>query len=280
MQELYVVDVRSAVIPVAGERQVVFHGINKSGSLAMANVINEAYFAAHRANDVYSAYHAVPRETERVIEILHRSTGHSFFVAHYLYGATELPGTALWVTQVRHPVQRTLSVHGWLRRNYLRKHGDLEGFPDLASWILTSKGRRFTQMSQLAIGFGEDYKPRVARTKPAELRRVALDRLENDIAWFGIAEVFEESIFALAHLCGLPAVPPWQKDTRNQWREPLSETEPATIALIQETFAEEIAFYDEALALFRSRIATTDFGSSFAAYKERCSSEYGERFSP
>jgi hypothetical protein len=275
MDERFRVAVSCPAIPVAGDRQVVFHGINKSGSLAMANVIVQAYHDARRANDVFSVYHGIPHELDRFIPIIQNSSGHAFFVAHYLFGAVDLGPDALWVTQVRHPLQRTLSVHGWLKRGWEKKHGNLDEFPGLREWVLGTRGRQQTQMAQLAVGFGDGYRQRVSEMGSAVMREAALEVLERDFAWFGVAELFEESIFGLAHLCDLPEVPPWEQDTRNRWRQPLAEVDEETIALIHETMADEMAFYEAALALFRRRVEGADFGPSFDAYKARCLPEYG-----
>jgi hypothetical protein len=274
MNEPFIVQVTSPDIPVANDRQVVFHGINKSGSLAMADVIVQAYHDAGRANDVFSVYHGIPHEMDRFTPIVENSSGHGFFISHYLFGAVDLGATGLWLTQVRHPLQRTLSVHGWLKRGWEKKHGNVDEFPGLRDWVLWTCGRRETQMAQLAVGFGDGYRQRVLHMATEEMREVALERLERDVAWFGVAELFEESIFSLAHLCGLPAVRPWERDTRNRWRESLADVDEDTISLIYETLAEEFAFYEGALALFRSRIESADFGPSFDSYKARCSSEY------
>jgi len=277
MPDAYDVAVSCAAIPVAGDRQVVFHGINKSGSLAMARVVREGYYAAGRANQFFSSYHGIPAGDKRLIEVIDHSSGHAFFVGHGLWRAAQ-PRDAVWVTQVRHPLSRTLSVYGWLKGAWLGKHGDADGFPSLRDWVLGAPGGRArTQMLQIALGYVDDRGSRSLQLSARDMRELALQRLEQEFAWFGIAEVFEESIFALAHVCGLAAVAPWRKDTRNRWREPLAGTDPETVALIEETYAEEIGFYEDALALFRRRIAGADFGASFEGYKADCAGEYVER---
>lgn len=277
MNAMHDVAVACSAIPVAGERQVVFHGINKSGSLAMARVLREAYYAAERANQFFSSYLGLPDTEQKLVDVIEHSTGHAFFIGHKLWRAAQ-PRDGLWVTQVRHPLPRTLSVHSWLKGKWIRDHGDETGFPSLRDWILkTPGGRGQTQMGQIAVGFVGGRKSQSTSFTAREMREIALERLEHEFAWFGVAELFEESIFALAHLCGLSSVPPWRRDTRNQWREPLAGTDPETVALIEETYAEEIGFYEDAVALFRRRIADADFGPSFEDYKAHCAGEYGER---
>ncbi|HOY76922.1 MAG TPA: hypothetical protein PLH23_04910 [Hyphomonadaceae bacterium] len=262
-------------LPVAYDRPVIFHGLNKSGSLVMADVMRDGYFRAGRAHQYISNYHNVPREPEDHINIInHTRKGHAFFVAHYLYGFVTHP-TAMWVTQVRHPVPRALSVHGWMKRNHLQREGNLDTFPDLTKWIRSTRGAKNTQMVQIALGGA--YKSDVMKYSAAEISEMAIENLERDFAWFGVAEIFEESIFALASICDIPVVSAWKKDTRNQWREALADQDKLLLELLEETFQWEIRFYLKALELFRSRINALRFGPGLATYKEACSGQYGER---
>jgi hypothetical protein len=297
MSERFPVAVSAQHLPVAGDRPVVFHGVNKSGSLAMSNVIRDAYHAEGRGERFFSTYHAEPRDFEQFARLLQRNTGHGFFVSHYIYPGVEPPSDALLVTQLRHPLPRLLSVHGWSKRNYIKRHGTSDDFPDLETWVrrrwIRNKSLIHMQVTQFAVGFPAGYnstdpakraaarvrrKEKLAQLSPEMACEMALENLDRDFAWYGIAELFEESIFALAHICGLGSVRPWQKDTRNRWRESLAETEPYVIELIYErVLPDELRFYDAALAMFRDRLADVDFGASFIPYRERCEGEYGER---
>jgi len=273
--DLYQLCVASDLIPVADDGPVAFHGVNKTGSLAMANVMRQSYFAAERADQFFSVYHGVPRKLDDMCDILRHSRGHNFFVSHNLFGAVDLPASGVLVTQVRHPLSRTLSIFGWMKRNHLNRHGNLDAVPPLERWIVALKGFKHSQMHQIALGFGTTP---LARDVPVQdLFDMATANLEWAFDWFGIAELFEESIFAMAHICGLPAVLAWEKDTRNQWRDPAAELDESTGDLIRESLELEFAFYEHALQLFRSRLEDVDFGDTLAAYKERCCGEYGER---
>lgn len=276
MEERFPVTVTSSMLRRAGTRPVVFHGVNKSGSLTMANVLREAYYHDGRANQFFCSYLGIPKGQADFNRILTSSSGHGLYISHYIYRDVPLPPDAMLVTQVRHPLPRTLSVYGWLKRNHLNRHGNSDDFPPLAKWVRSMKGRGHTQMAQFAHKHGitrED----TAGLSNNELYELAVGNFERDVAWFGIAELFEESAFALAHICGLDAIPPWEKDTRNRWRQPLSETDDDVVELIRETNAHEFKFYERALATFRKRIEGIDFGPSLDPYKERCNAEYGER---
>jgi hypothetical protein len=277
MEERYAIASTSSLLTVAEDRPVVFHGVNKSGSLAMANVLREAYYDQGRANQFFCSYLGIPKWQADFNRILTSSTGHSLFISHYIYRDVPLPPDAILVTQLRHPLPRTLSVYGWLKRNHLNRHDNkLDGFPSLEAWIRSMKGRGHTQMAQFAHKLGVTREDTVGLTND-ELYELAVENFERDVVWFGVAELFEESAFALGHICGLESIAPWSKDTRNRWRQSLSETDEAIIELIQETYAHEFRFYERALETFRARIEEIDFGPSLDAYKARCNAEYGER---
>lgn len=277
MTELFPVHVRGSGVPASHEGPVVFHGANKSGSLAMSEVIRDAYRAEGRLDQFVSTYHREPQSLEDFAVLLGSATDHAFFVSHYIYRRMALPSHALLTSQVRHPIPRVLSVYGWLQRGHLRKRGTLDGFPNLRDWILRTQGTHHTQMVQFAVGFAEDRRDAVNGLRRSEIRDIALENLHTDFAWFGVAEFFEESIYAMAHMCGLKAVPPWAKDVRNSKRPRLADTDDRTVELIRQVFEYEIEFYEAALVTFKKRMEHIDFGPSIDEYKERCSNEYGER---
>ena len=275
--ELFPIEVTSELLSARTEGPVAFHGVNKSGSLAMADVLRKSYYAADRADEFFSVYHGVPRHMSDLCDILTHSRGHNFFVAHNLFGAVELPVTGAMVTQVRHPLSRTLSIWGWMKRNYLNREGNLEGLPSLQEWVPVLKGYKHTQMFQLAMGFRDGVPTRDPKMPLQDICDIATANLEQAFDWFGIAELFEESIFAMARLCGLPAVVPWERDTRNQWREPAADLDQEAVDLIRGSLEHEFVFYERALSLFRRRLDKVDFGASLPAYKARCGAEYSER---
>lgn len=274
---MYVVAINAPGFKAVGDRPIVFHALNKSGSLAMQTVLRAAYFADNRAQQFFSYKRGMNEDPDDMQELMNCSSGHRFFVAHYLYGLPHLPADAVLVSQVRHPLPRVLSTYGWARRNYERRHGTTDGMPTLAAFIESDKRHARTQMSQFAVGFAADRAKRLRRMSADDLLEVAIENLENDFHWIGIAEYFEESIFALAHLCGLTQVPAWQKDTRNRWRQPLTDTDPEIVNLIRDLNTHEFLFYEHAVALFRTRVAHFDFGATFPSYCDACSQEYGER---
>lgn len=281
---LFTVSVNDAILPRAlPDRNIVFHGVNKSGSLAMANVLRAGYFASGRANQFFSTYHKIPwMEHNRhnpLPDIIEASTPNgTLFISHDLYGAfDETKARALVVTQFRHPVARIVSIHSWLRKYHASGYGGPEGFPTLQKFAETSRGISHSQISQVAVGFGKGWLERVHKLTAAQMLELALEAIDRKIAWFGLAELFEESIFTFAALCGLRSVPSWAKDDRNAERMLVADLPSDARAAIEFHYEAEIDFYRQAKAMFLSRIGKLDLGADLAAYRTACASQYKER---
>jgi hypothetical protein len=277
--EQYQVGVSGPLPTGSPERNIIFHGVNKSGSLAMSEVLRSSYYASGRANRFFSSYHSLPSNTEAIINIAHASEPNgTLFVSHYLYGAVDLArAQAIMVSQFRHPLPRVLSVHEWLRKHHVATQGADKPFASLEEFVSKSKGISHSQIAQFSVGYGPGWQERLKSTTAEEMRDLSIAALESGVHWFGLAEYFEESIFAMASMCGLSAVPPWSRDDRNTGRKMSWDVSQETRDLISFHFKEEFEFYNFAKALFLSRISTLNFGGDFRQYCVDCNSEYKDR---
>ena len=262
---------------VAGDRPVVFHGVNKTASLTMANVLLDAYHDDDRANQCFVTYRGFPGHPERMRRLINHSRGHSLFVAHYLYGAVEPPGPHLLVTQFRHPLPRVRSCYHWIR-NKAAERG--ESYPGFEEWVRATRGVAHSQVVQLGSGFLPGNRLREPGLTADELLERAIPNIERDVDWFGIAEYFEESAFVMAGICGLPSVGRWQSDGRNQGRPLVDDWAPGEAELVREVFAADFTLYEWALARFTERIRGLGFDVQLAAYKRACSGQYKDRLHP
>jgi hypothetical protein len=261
-----------------GDRRVVFHGINKSGSLALANVMREAYRYHRREREFFSIYHRHPPDVASMVRLIEENRqGHRFFVGHYLYGAVDESGDRkAWITQFRHPLPRVVSCYQWMKRGFFRSHRTIEGFPDLETFVRRTAGKRRSQIVQF-LPNGGARAPGISHLPAQDIFDIAVDALENKLAFVGLAEYFEETIFMLAHLCQLPTVAPWKKDMRNKGRALVTELPQSTVDLIQETFQYDFQLYDRAKRIFQERLKAITFGPDFAAYQKHCQGEYKDR---
>jgi hypothetical protein len=277
--ELFNVQLSGAAPEPALDRPVAFHGVNKSGSLAMSRVLHAAYIHASREDEFISTYQNRPRDYDEFMGLLANARRHALYISHYIYGAMELPKDSVLIGQLRHPLPRMLSVYGWQRRNYIRRNKTEEGYISFERWLDSLGGKQHTQMSQFAIGFPPDRNKRLKKMPVVEVFERAKENFARDVHWCGFADYFEESIFVFAHICGLTEVTKWEKDTRNKWRSPLSSLDDAMKKRIEEEFRYEIEFYQWALAAFKAKISRMNFGPELDRYKQACQLEYGERVS-
>lgn len=261
--------------------QVVFHGINKSGSLALADVLRASFFNELRANEFFSHYHHCPAKLDDLIRILECSRGPGFFVGHYLYGAFQpfVPGRILF-TQFRHPLPRVVSCYQWLRNKHTSRHGSRDGFPSLDDFVLSTNGKKHSQIVQFGIGFGgtpEERARAVKRAHAKDLFEGAIEAIHRDVALIGIAEYFEETIFLLAYTCGLRQVPTWQRDDRNVGRPLVQDLSQSTADRIREVYAYDFKLYEWAKARFFDQFNNVRFGLSLEKYKTACQEAYKDR---
>jgi hypothetical protein len=275
--DLFAVDVSGALPQFDASKPVVFHGVNKSGSLAMSKVLFDAYTRAGRETEFVSTYQNRPREYDKFLELLGSAQGHGFYVSHYIYKAIQMPPGARLVSLLRNPMPRMLSVYGWVRRNYIRRNNSEDGLMPFEMWVRKLRFKHHTQMVQFAVGFSADRKALVKQMPAPSILELAKENLLQDFSWYGFAEYFEESIFAFASMCGIKEVAAWQKDTRNKWRVPLVSVEQPVLDRLRDQMRYEIEFYDWALDLFKKRIAQIRFAGDFEKYKAACLQEYGER---
>ena len=279
MTERFPVEANSALFEGLDEVHVVFHGINKSGSLAMANVLRESLIAAGREDDVLSHYHfpgVMPLEQYRaMIEAKH---GRFFAVAHYLYGFLRPAPRRIWITQFRHPLPRLVSAYTWLKNKHIQRNRTAEGFPKLTEYIRNGRGITHSQIVQFGRGYGR-FKDSPARKRlpPSVLYELSVEAIEREFTAVGIAEKFEESIFCFAALLGVPSVAPWVTDNRNEGRRPVEELSQNQRDLIREVYHWDFELYDWALRKFDEQNSRIKFGPSLDAYKAACSGQYKDR---
>jgi hypothetical protein len=269
-QRWFRVDVQGLEHFEGPQRQIIFHGVNKSGSLTMVNVLHKSYRRANRANQFFSTYKNIPRGQERLVQLIGHSTGHAYFAGHYLYGAYPHRDEQLLVTQFRNPLPRVRSCYQWMK-----DHHDVGG-RSFTDWVVHSRGISHSQIMQFSIGFGPEA-DRLRRAPGDELFELAIRNIERDVAWFGIAEYFEESVYAMAALCGLPRVPLWKQDVRNEDRALVPTWTQTEIDIVRETFRWDFALYDWALERFKQNLAPLRFNQGLDRYKAACSGQYKDR---
>lgn len=261
----------------AGTKTLVFHGINKSGSMCLSNVFRTAYILASRRSEFYCHYHRPRYDFDELLRRIENSTGPALFISHNLYGAVTLTQQHLLVSMFRHPLPRIVSGYQWVKNRFVENGGSPEGFQTLEEFVEKGAGITWSQIAQFGIGYDPKVRGRIWRLSAQETYELCMKNIERDLHWFGVAELFEETIFIFAAICGLPQVPAWERDMRNPGRALTNELSPAQQEMIRHYYRYDFKLYAYALALFRERLGRLEFGGDFASYKIACAREYKER---
>jgi hypothetical protein len=260
-----------------GRVQIVYHGVNKSGSMAMANAMGEAYRWAGREDEFVCHYRIRCTDEEFRARVDAMNGAKAFIVDHYLFGALAPAPNRIWVTQLRHPLPRILSFYQWLKNKHLANGGTEDDFPSLHDFVVEGKGKRHSQIAQFGTGYGRNKDLRNRRIAPADMLNIAMDAIEGGIYALGIAEYFEESVFVFAALAGIESVAPWVRDNRNKGRPLANEISEAEKSLIEEVYECDYKLYAFALERFREQNSRLGFGESLQRYREACRGQYKDR---
>lgn len=259
--------------------QIVFHGINKSGSLALSKVLGEALGHCGRGGEFYCHY--LRKETyDEFRELVNSGLGRSFVVGHSLYGALSPKANRIWVTQFRHPLPRAMSVYSWLQRKHLREHKDITGFPDFISFVRETRGISHSQVVQLGNPQGRYRISRSSRMARRDLYEASVDAMERDVYIVGISERFEETVFLFSAAAGVDSVMCWTMDLRNPDRRRVNDFSAEEIAVVEEFLEYDLLLYEYAVAKFERQNRSVRFGPDLVGYKDACIDQYKDRLLP
>lgn len=265
-------------LPTCRDRKIIFHGINKSGSLCLTNVLRDAFIKENRKDQFHSHYHVEGVTLLAFLELIKATPPPGFFVDHYLFGNVDLNDPdAVMITQFRHPVPRMMSCYEWLRKKHCSKTGSAAEFPDFETFLRQGRGKSHSQIVQFGAGFGEEKQRLVTSLTTRELFERSIENIERYISFAGIAELFEETIFSVAHLCGISRVPAWKRDERNAGRPMASTLPQSTVDLLQDVYRYDFELYDWAKKRFERLLSEIRIGGEIEAYKQKCASQYKDR---
>ena len=280
MSERFVLNVSSPSY-FEGIAQVIFHAINKSGSMALENAITEAFDYFGRSSE-YLSHYKIGGTSESFYEKVN-SESPKFVVAHYLWPRKigKLTGLIppfksdrIWFTQFRHPLPRVLSCHNWLKRKSEKKG---ESFPSLKEFVINSRGLSHSMVNQFGGEWELFKKDGETRPTSESCFKASIDALENNVHTITIAEKFEESLFLVGRLCNLPSLSPWVRDNRNPGRKLYNEISDEERELIEQVYSYDYMLYDYAIKRFNNQLQQIDFGSNLESYKTACLDQYKDR---
>ena len=228
--------------PALRDRPIIFHGVNKSGSLSFAKALQKGYAAAGRTSSFMCRYLGIPETRD---EALHRMVDdkgqNQILIDHGLVGLEERCPGAAFVTLLRHPARRIFSAYYWLQTY----HPDQIMGRDFSSWLRT-EGVSHSQMRQFAFNhLSPKERGEITRMKIGDMAARAVAFFDDKVRWFGITELFEESLLTFHWEAGLDKVAYWEADTRNKARPNYDPKGPSSGRFDFKMTSISNAFYDE-----------------------------------
>ena len=255
------------------ESEVVFHALNKSGSMALENVMREAFDYAGRSDEFLSHY-KIGGRIESFCKLVSKKKS-KFVVAHYLYGALKPRKRRIWITQFRHPLPKFLSTYNWIKIKTEKKSG--KPFMSLKKFALNPKLIKHNLIYQFGAEW-EKFKNHGESAPTAKsLYEASLVALETHVHSLTLAERFEESLFLVARLCGLSSLAPWIRDNRNPGRKLSHEISAEEREIIDQALYYDYQLYNYAVNRFERQIMQIDFGDNLENYKQVCLNQYKDR---
>jgi hypothetical protein len=253
--------------------EIVFHTINKSGTLAMESVLREA-FAAHGRSNEFLSHYEIHGSLKEFIARVEKSKSR-FVAGHYLFNALKTRANRIWITQFRHPLPKILSSYNWLKI----KHKKLSSgpFASIEEFVMKTEGIEHSSISHFSLGWGRFRRSRSRGLTAKNMYEASIDTLESQVHTIGIAERFEESIFLFARLCGLPSVAPWIRDNRNPGRPLSTEISEHERKVIEEVYQYDYKLYEYASSRFERQLKEVSFDNQLDLYKKACLDQYNDR---
>ncbi|MGF1538536.1 MAG: sulfotransferase family 2 domain-containing protein [Elainellaceae cyanobacterium] len=223
---------------------LVFLHIMKTGGTTLArllenNVAPEHYFFLRDAQSVDEVA-TIPEETRRSLRVLR--AGHIPFGAH-----RHLPQKSTYITMLRHPVDRVLSLYYFIY--FPPNRESPQEFVPLKTWLETSSVVDNNQTHKLA---GIMYKERQGGSTRALLDS-AKQHFQDHFSVVGITERFDESVLLMHHRVGLKNIL-YQNKNVNQNR-PKRAVDPEIVAMIEERNQFDLELYQYANDQLDAQIA-------------------------
>jgi hypothetical protein len=247
--------------------RVLFHGVNKSGSGAVARTLREGFIAKGIGNTFLSPYFGFPKQSDfsRFIEFTRPPV---FLLDHYLYKSFSDHDFQRF-SMIRNPLSRILSVYGWLKKGYTKQGKDVSDFT-LEKFIASTKRKKHLQYVQFAVGYSEGYKESIFNMSPDSLLEMAVTNVEKDFIMIGTASLMEEMLFIILDLYGIDTIEDWMPDERNVDRPALATLDQNMIDYIKFEHKNEFKFYEYVSSKFENRLRNLEFLGDFFEYKKNC----------
>ncbi len=250
----------------------VFHGVNKSASGSFSLTIEEGLRHAGEERRIINRFSLFNKYSlDELLDMLNAEGSTAEFLAdHGSYGtAKRLNRPVTYLTVIREPVIRAVSVYSWLAKHSPKMIGDR----DLVKWGSDAHKTFGTAIQFLAPD--PKHRREVANTHTAaEIVDRATKVLETEFSLVAPSDLLDEALFVTAHEMQIPSLTPWKRDDRQPDRPPLADLDPGAVDALSEILSAEIDFYNLHRARFLSLWEGYRFGTEFEQYHQRARQEH------
>jgi acetyltransferase-like isoleucine patch superfamily enzyme len=261
--------------PTLQNSSVIFHGVNKSGSWAMSEVLQDAYRLDHRTEEFMCRYFGIPSDRQEALDRFQANLGKpQILIDHNLVGISGEVESAQYITLLRHPVKRLISCYFWLAKHHPKAVGDRS----LIQWARVS-GHSYSLSFQFAChdGASDHFKTKVKALPKETMAAKGRKWFDSRIAAFGVSECFEESVMWLASALGIRQVPIWQPDTRNETRPKWDLVDPQVHQELNLILDYDIEFYNDMKVRFLDQTKLLRSKSVVQKYVDSCANSRVEQ---
>ena len=237
------------------DHRVIFLHLPKTAGSTLAQVLEREYEDAPMRwiyGDARAEAHtlaAMPHDTRLALRLVagHMATGLD----------RHLPGPSAYVTMLRDPVERIVSHYHYVlqRPEGTGNSRAVEGISSLDEYVRSSVFARIVNNGQTRL-LGSDVMAPGEPADEATLER-AMAFVDRPDVVAGLQERFDESllVMVLAFGWGWPAV---QRVNVTRSRPPVAELDPATVALIREHNALDLALHEHVRSRLEARLGAVD----------------------
>jgi hypothetical protein len=242
---------------------IVFIHIPITGGMTLYSMIRDIYKPSelHKINPAMESidkYKHLSQDRKDKLKVIY---GHMDYRIQEL-----LPPYSRYVTLMRNPVERVISLYHYVRRTANDPLRELAMRSSLDDWVarcnlleMDNGQTRRLSGSRDSLGFGEC---------SAEMLERARHNVQQNFALVGITERFDETYGQMSKLFDWP-IRHYQPRNVAQQRSGIKETSVRTIRLIEKFNALDMELYEHAARLFADRLGQTDIENEVRLLGER-----------